>query len=37
MASCAATTRTGCCCFGLHYAIIEMEQRHPWLKKEDLA
>ena len=23
--------------FRLHYSLIEMEQRHPWLKKEDLA
>jgi hypothetical protein len=23
--------------FRLHYSLIEMEQRHPWLKQEDLA
>jgi hypothetical protein len=23
--------------FRLHYSIIELEQGHPWLKKEDLA
>ena len=23
--------------FRLHYSIIEMEQGHPWLKKEELA
>ncbi len=23
--------------FRLHYSLIEMEQRHPWLKQEDLV
>ena len=23
--------------FRLHYSVLEMEQRHPWLKNEDLA
>ena len=37
MVSCAATDPDWLLLFRLHYSLIEMEQRHPWLKKEDLA
>ena len=36
-ASCAAEDPDWLLLFRLHYAIIEMEQRHPWLKKEGQA